>query len=80
VYFVKDRRHGKTLCIFTWIDPQRDGYTGPLEADVSLDYDLLKVHEWPDGAPVPDVCLGRKPGTKEFKVFQSQQDREHSKF
>lgn len=70
MFLVEDRRLGIGRLVFTYEDPRKDGYLGPVEADVTLDYDMERVHRWPDGAGAPEVCVGRAPGdAKAYKVF-----------
>src|SRR5262245_24799596 len=81
-YFrVPEKRFGTTSQVFTVEDPHRAGYRGEVEAGVSLDYDLLAVHSWPDGAPAPEACLGRDPhDPTHYKVFKYGSDRASAGF
>src|SRR5947209_2826741 len=59
VFLVEDKRHGTTYLVFTWEDPRKDGYSGAVIDDVSLDYDMEAVHSWPNGHPRPEACVGQ---------------------
>jgi hypothetical protein len=62
--------------IFFVEDPRKDGYWGEVEAGVSLEYDMEKVHSWPDGTRRPDPCVGVDPDNpKNYKVFKFEEDR-----
>jgi hypothetical protein len=77
VFLVKDEFLGATHLVFTWQDPRKNGYVGDVVADVSLDYDMEAVHEWPEGAAAPEACVGRAPNDpKHYKVFRYVRDRE----
>jgi hypothetical protein len=71
VFLVTDRRHGVTHLVFTIEDPRRRGCAVELIEGVGLDYDMEAVHHWPEGAPCPEVCVGRaKDDPKRYKVFR----------
>lgn len=75
-YFrIPETRHGTTTQVFVVEDPRKSDYRGVVEEGVTLDYDLLKIHEWPDGAMRPDACLGRDPkDPKHYQVFKYSGD------
>jgi hypothetical protein len=74
MFRVEDRHLGAVNQVFTWENPRKDGWQGDVEEGVTLDYDMDAVHEWPDGAPRPEACLGRCPGNPtHYKVFKYQQ-------
>ncbi|MFO0969058.1 MAG: hypothetical protein U0793_26185 [Gemmataceae bacterium] len=77
VFRVEEKRHGVVYQVFTVEDPRRAGYKGNVEEGVTLDYDLNAVHSWPDGACMPEACLGRAPDNpKHYKVFKYARERE----
>lgn len=75
MFLIEDRRPGLHNFIFTQMDPRRDGYSGNVINDVTLEYDLNSIHAWPDGEPFPEPKLGRDPAKpKHYKVFKSSQE------
>ncbi|HET6878617.1 MAG TPA: hypothetical protein VFI31_00495 [Pirellulales bacterium] len=77
MFLVPDKIGDVTYLVFTGEDPRRSGYTGDVIDDVTLDYDMQAVHAWPNGAPSPEVCVGRAPAdAKHFKVFKYESDRQ----
>jgi hypothetical protein len=72
------RNHERNHLIFTYTDPRADGFTGDVEAGVTLE-EADDVHHWPDGADSPGVCLGVSPDDpKVFKVFKYDRDRRNA--
>ena len=75
MFLVKDTLYGTTYLVFTWKDPRQDGFTGQVDEDVELDYDMEAVHRWPEGGKRPAKCTGRDPNNpKRYKVFRSADD------
>jgi hypothetical protein len=75
MFLVMDDRFGVTYLVFTWEDPRREGYRGPVTEGVSLDYNLEAVHAWPDGHDRPEACVGRAPDNPSlYKVFRYARD------
>jgi len=75
MFLVIDKRFGATNLVFTWQDPRKDGFAGPVEEGVTIDYDMEAVHRWPDGAERPEACVGRAPDNpKHYKVFKYARD------
>jgi len=73
MFLVRDPR--TNFLVYTREDPRADGYLGAVESGVTLDYPL-EVHEWPDGAPRPEIVVGvRGPDRKEHRVFRFDEDR-----
>jgi hypothetical protein len=71
MFLVEDRRPEATYLVFTFEDPRQDGYSGEVDEDVALDYDMLTVHCWRDGERSPDACLGRSlQDRKQYQVFK----------
>jgi hypothetical protein len=71
VFLVEDKRHGMTNLIFTWEDPRKAGYKGKVIEGVTLEYDMVAVHRWPDGHARPQACVGRDPeNPNHYKVFK----------
>jgi hypothetical protein len=76
VFLVEDKRNGVTNLVFTWGDPRTVGYHGNVLEGVTLDYDMDAVHRAPDGAAMPEPCVGRAPNdSKHYKVFRSNNER-----
>lgn len=72
MFLVEDQLGGMKNLVFTWSDPRRAGYEGRVVEDVSLDYDLEGVHDWPDGEERPSECVGRSPDDpKHYQVFRN---------
>lgn len=70
MYLVEDRLGGAKYLIFTWDDPRADGYEGPVQNDVTLDYDL-ESERWRDGDEAPESCVGQqKDNPAHYKVFR----------
>ena len=71
MFLVEDKQHGVTHLVFTWEDPRKAGYRGTVIEEVSLDYDMEKIHSWPDGEEAPEACVGReRDNPKHYKVFK----------
>lgn len=71
MFLIKDRRFGMDHYVFTYKDPRVEGYQGETIEGVTLDYDLEKIHLWPEGTRMPNPRLGRDPlNTKHYKVFK----------
>ncbi len=71
MFLVEDNRHGATYLVFTWEDPRKAGYSGPVTEGVTLDYDWEAVHAWPEGHARPEASVGREPGNPtHYKVFK----------
>ena len=67
--------------VFTWKDPRAEGYQGETTEGVTLDYDLLKIHHWLEGDPMPNPQLGRDPlDDKHYKVFKYEKTRIDEKY
>ena len=82
MFLVEDRRGGGTYLVFTGDDddPRSYGYAGVVVERVALDYDMA-VHNWPDGTPRPEVCVGRDPNDpKRYKVFKYSAERQAAGF
>src|SRR5207245_5534241 len=43
MFLVEHHRYGATYLVFTYEDPQKDGYKGNVEEGISLDYDMEAV-------------------------------------
>lgn len=81
MFLVEDRRPGLPNFVFLARDPRKDGYKGKVIDDVELDYDLLAISQWPDGAPCPDPQLGRDPANpKHYKVFKYPEELQAAGF
>lgn len=81
MFLVEDQRLGTTSLVFTVEDPQKAGYKGSVIEGVKLDYDIFAVHEWADGAPRPEACVGRDPDNpKHYKVFKYKSDLQNAKY
>jgi hypothetical protein len=77
MFLIEDKRHGVINLVFTWEDPRKSGYGGHVIEDVTLDYDMEKVHRWLDGEARPEACVGRAPdNSKHYKVFKYRTDLE----
>ncbi|WP_425615332.1 hypothetical protein NA78x_005247 [Anatilimnocola sp. NA78] len=75
MYLVEDKQHGITNLVFTWRDPRRAGYLGPVIEGVELDYKIDSVHSWPPGEDAPEDIVGHAPNNpKRYKVFPSSDD------
>ena len=63
------------VCIFTHGDPRRDGYTGPLEEGVTLEYDMSGVSVWRDGERRPCQALGVSTSDpRAYRVFKYEDE------
>lgn len=81
MYLVEDNRHGTTYLVFTWEDPQKTGYSGPLRANIELDYDMEAVHSWPNGHEAPEECVGRSTSDpNQYKVFRNSRARQSENY
>jgi len=61
--------------VFMVEDPRRAGFRGDVEEGVSLEYNTEETFLWPEGADIPDPCVGRsRENSKHYKVFKYQQD------
>jgi hypothetical protein len=77
VFLIEDKRPGMTTLVFTWEHPRRAGYRGDFVEGVTLEYDMLAVHSWPDGHARPEACVGRAPDNpKHYKVFKYRSERQ----
>jgi len=75
VFLVEDKPMANL--VFTWEDPRKAGYTGYVVDGVTLDYDMEAVHNWPDGHPAPEPCVGRDPDdSNHYKVFRDSSERQ----
>jgi hypothetical protein len=75
VFLVEDKPMANL--VFTWEDPRKAGYTGYVVDGVTLDYDMEAVHNWPDGHPAPEPCVGRDPDdSSHYKVFRDNSERQ----
>ncbi len=76
LFLVKDVRHGTTHLIFTWEDPRKDGCKSPIVEGVTLDYDMVAVHRWPDGEARPKPCVGQARENRSlYTVFKNSKER-----
>jgi hypothetical protein len=74
MYLIEKRRIGRLYHIFTVLDPRKQQYDGPVDANVDLEYDQA-VHLWPDGTDRPSPVLARDPNNKkQYKVFKFPHD------
>ena len=72
MFLVEDQRGGTTYLVFTYEDPRKDEYTGPVTERVTLDYDMETVHSWSDGHARPEACVGRsKDDPKHYQVVST---------
>jgi len=72
MFLVKHKLYGTTYLVFTWEDPRKDGFAGPVDEDVELEYDMVAVHRWPEGGKRPEKHTGRDPtNPRRYKVFRS---------
>jgi len=80
MYLVKDRQFGMDRCVFTHTDPRTEGYRGDVAEKVNLDYDMNRIHSWPDGERAcPE--LGQDQSNPNFyKVFKFPAERNASGF
>lgn len=80
MFLVKNRWAGGTHLVFTWQDPRKDGYTGSVVEDVTLDYEG-DVHDWHDGQESPEAATGQDPADpKHYKVFKYSRDLQAAGF
>jgi len=75
MFLAEDKRDGATYLVFTWKNPEKDGYAGQVIEGVDLDYDMEAVHSWPDGDDSPEACVGRaNDNPKRYKVFKYRRE------
>jgi hypothetical protein len=75
MFLVEDQSYGATYLVFTWEDPRKAGYKGNVKEGVTLKYDMLAVHAWPDGEPAPEACVGQDPADpSQYEVFKYSRD------
>jgi hypothetical protein len=76
MFLVEDKRHGTTYLVFTWEDPRKGGYKGNVIENVTLDYEMERVHRWPHGSDAPKPCVGRAlDNPNHYKVFRNSDER-----
>ena len=81
MFLVQHSRAGATDLVFIWQDPRKDGFTGTVVEGVSLDYDMERVHSWPDGHDCPEAVPGCNPADPtQYKVFKYTHDRTEAGF
>lgn len=80
MFRVEDRSVGGSVRqVFLHTNPKKQGYEGPVEDGVHLDYDMNHIHSWPYGEFRPTPCLARDPkNPKNYKVFKNEDERERA--
>lgn len=82
MYLVRVQRPSGTHLVFTHEDPQKRGFGGHIEKDVTLVYDMEKLYSWREGQPPPDEpCLGRsRDDPKHYVVFRNANECESANY
>ena len=79
MFLTKDRRMGMDYYVFTQLDPRTEGYRGVVSENVSLDYDMNAIHQWPHGEARPAPRLGRDPKSPlHYRVFKFPHELEEA--
>jgi hypothetical protein len=72
MFLVKDERFQPPYLVFVEEDPRRDGYTGEVIEEVSLEYDELEASRWGNGQRRPEECVGISSNDPEhYRVFKN---------
>ena len=67
--------------LFLYDNPKQQGFDGEVQENVRLALPEEGWHEWPRGAPPPDICLGVSPkDEKRYRVFRTTEDCRRARF